>query len=167
MQYIPNNGSRYPWVGVLPTYGARRPFLIKNIKVVLNLQYHIFYQENICRAEIWRAFDYKSISKSFIHWLLRYEPRFLGWASCPMLPYYGGIYAGVYGSIPGFLMAWTGQQPGALRRLHRYDGILRFRHQKGFKYMYHNCWQLVTNATHYIIWLWSISSFILAPGTSH
>ena len=33
-------------------------------------------------------FGYRSISKSFIYyWLLRYKPRFLGWASCPMLLY--------------------------------------------------------------------------------
>ena len=78
---------KIPIRGRFATYGARRPFLVKNINVVLYLQYHIFYPENICIANIWRAFDYKSISKSFIHCLLRYEPRFLGWASCPMLPY--------------------------------------------------------------------------------
>ena len=32
------------------------------------------------------VFGHASISESFIYWLLRYEPAFLGWASCSMLP---------------------------------------------------------------------------------
>ena len=120
-------------VGVLPTYGARRTFLVKNINVVLNLQYHIFYQENICIAKIWRAFDYKSISKSFIHWLLRYEPRFLGWASCPMSPYpvnspHKGQWRGalMFTLICDRINGWVNnRQAGDLRR-HRahYDVIV-------------------------------------------
>ena len=74
-------------VGVLPTYGTRRPFLAKNNNVVLFLQYHVFYQENLCIPKIWRVFGFRSFSRSFIHWLLRYETRFLEWASCPTLPY--------------------------------------------------------------------------------
>ena len=33
------------------------------------------------------VFGHGSVSKSFNHWFLRYEPVFLGWASCLMLPY--------------------------------------------------------------------------------
>ena len=56
-------------------------------KVALFLRYHIFHNENVCKARIQGVFGHELISKSFIHWLLRYEPGFLGWASCPMLPY--------------------------------------------------------------------------------
>ena len=47
--------------------------------------------ENICLSRIWRLFGHGSISKSFIHWLLRYGPAFLGWMSYPMLPYRWGL----------------------------------------------------------------------------
>ena len=33
------------------------------------------------------VFGYKLVSKSFIHLLSKYENEFLGWASCPTLPY--------------------------------------------------------------------------------
>ena len=33
------------------------------------------------------VFGYELISKNFIHWLSKYEHEFLGWASCPTLPY--------------------------------------------------------------------------------
>ena len=33
------------------------------------------------------VFGYELVSKSFIHWLSKYEHKFLGWASCPTLPY--------------------------------------------------------------------------------
>ena len=74
-------------VGVLPTYGARRPFLCKIYNVVLFLKYHVFHNENICMSRIRGVFGYVLVSKSFIHWLSRYEHEFLGWASCPTLPY--------------------------------------------------------------------------------
>ena len=74
-------------VGVLPTYGTRRPFLCKIYKVVLFLKYHVFHNENICMSRIRGVFGYELVSKSFIHWLYRYEYGFLGWASCPTLPY--------------------------------------------------------------------------------
>ena len=94
-------------VGVLPTYGAKRPFWGKNENFVLFLKYHMFLKKKLCPARIWRAFGYISISKSFIDWLLRYEPRFLGWASGPTLPYSGGeadrVWPGAYHTIPPFL----------------------------------------------------------------
>ena len=34
------------------------------------------------------VFGHGSVSKSFNHCFLRYEPVFLGWASCPVLPYF-------------------------------------------------------------------------------
>ena len=34
------------------------------------------------------VFGHGSVSKSFNHCFLRYEPAFLGWTSCPMLPYF-------------------------------------------------------------------------------
>ena len=33
------------------------------------------------------VFGYELVSKNFIHWLSKYEHEFLGWASCPTLPY--------------------------------------------------------------------------------
>ena len=33
------------------------------------------------------VFGYELVSKNFIHWLPKYEHEFLGWASCPTLPY--------------------------------------------------------------------------------
>ena len=42
-------------------------------------------------SRIRRVFGHGSISKSFIHWLLRYGPAFLGWMSYPMLPYRWGL----------------------------------------------------------------------------
>ena len=74
-------------VGVLPTYGARRPFLCKIYKVILFLWYYVFHNENICMSRIRDVFGYELVSKSFIHWLSRYDHEFLGWASCPTLPY--------------------------------------------------------------------------------
>ena len=38
-------------------------------------------------SRIWGVFGYELVSKNFIHWLLKYEHEFLGWASCPTLPY--------------------------------------------------------------------------------
>ena len=71
---------------------GKTPILGKHNNVILFLRYHIFYQENICMSRIWGAFGYRPISKSFIHWLLRYEPRFLEWGWCPMLPYLQNVY---------------------------------------------------------------------------
>ena len=42
-----------------------------------------FYQENFCIPRIWWAVGYRSILKNFIHWLLRYEHRFLVWGVLP------------------------------------------------------------------------------------
>ena len=47
----------------------------------------MFYDQNICISRTWCVFGHASIWESFIYWLLRYEPAFLGWASCSMLPW--------------------------------------------------------------------------------
>ena len=52
-----------------------------------------------CISRIWRAFGHRPISKSFIHWLL---VRYLGWASCAMLPFYA---ADIYHARP-FSLQW-------------------------------------------------------------
>ena len=65
--------------------------LCKMFKVVLFLCYHIFYVVNICISRNRFVFGYGSVSKSFVHWLSRYEPAFIGWPPCPMLLYPWGL----------------------------------------------------------------------------
>ena len=71
--------GQYTWVGVLP-------LLYKTYKVVLFLWY-IFYDEDSYVPRTWRVFGHGSISRSFINCLIRYEPAFLVWMYCPILPY--------------------------------------------------------------------------------
>ena len=66
---------------------GRLPLLCKIYVVVLFLWYPIYYDENIGISRIRCVFGHGTILKSFIHWLLRYEPAILGWAYCPMLPH--------------------------------------------------------------------------------
>ena len=62
------------WRGKIPRGGRFAPVCgIKIEKGVLLLRYHILYQENLCISRIWRAFGHRSISKSFIDWLLTHR----------------------------------------------------------------------------------------------
>ena len=63
------------------------PFCVKFVKPFYFYDIVYIYDENICTSGIRCVFGHGSIPKSFIHWLLRSKPAFLGWVSCPMLLY--------------------------------------------------------------------------------
>ena len=46
------------------------------------------------------VFDYDLVSKSFMYWLSKYEHEFLGWASCPTLPYWVNVVPANDGTKP-------------------------------------------------------------------
>ena len=83
------------WWAFCPTGWAFCPHMGQNAhfwpKIIMSFHfYNIMYftKKKFCIPKIWQALGYRSFSKIFIHWLLRYETRFLGWASCPTLPYW-------------------------------------------------------------------------------
>ena len=96
-----NNNSTFSssWQGKIPLGGRFAPRggcfvhiwgqrLIFWPKMIMSFYFYnmIHFTKKIL-PRIWQALGYRSISKSSIHWFLRYEPRFLGWASCHVLPY--------------------------------------------------------------------------------
>ena len=73
------------WWAFCPHMGQDAHFCVKFIKSFYF--YHIFHDENICMSRIRGVLGHELVSKISIHWLSKYEHDFLGWASCPTLPY--------------------------------------------------------------------------------